>query len=143
MKQILLVIFCLTFLSGCTNNYGYNQLKDYDVDISKIGYATSIEILESKESGIIIFSKPSCEYCQSYIPKLVQAVDSCEIDKVFYVDSSEMTEEEKDDYLNYFPVKKVPVTYFIDEGRIRNQIIGDADQAQLEIIIREEGLCGE
>lgn len=57
-----------------------------DNNIEYISMERAVEILYSdSESGVIYFGFASCEYCRNSVPVLLEAMNSSDLDKIYYV----------------------------------------------------------
>lgn len=83
----------------------YPQLKDKD-HIFVVSTADEIiELLNSYEKAIIVFSFPECPWCQSAIPYINEIAKEQEYDKVYYLDILDMRENsESEDHKKYLEI---------------------------------------
>lgn len=77
---------------------------------------------------LIVFyiGSPNCPACLTYAPKLNKAINKFEdIVLVSYINTKELSEEDKNYVRNTFNLKYIPVTLFIKKGEVLEKIVGD------------------
>ena len=106
----------------------YQGLKDKN-HIYKVCDATKIiELLNSKERAVIVFSFPECPWCQAAIPYLNDVAKELNYNEVYYLNILKMREENSSEYQAIFnkirydianPEKiNAPTVIVIDNGEV-------------------------
>lgn len=99
-------------------------------------YSNMVKILNENGKSYVIFKKDTCEYCSKLMKKFkVQAKK--ENLSVFIVDSSKMSEKEKETYMDLFGCEYIPVVYRIKNKNIVNQLVGDTSNNEIRKFVKE------
>lgn len=94
------------------------------------------EAFNNDDLILFYIGSPDCPACQAYAPKLNKVIEKFEdIDTVSYINTQELSEEEKDYLRNTFDLKYIPVTLFIEKGKIVEKVVGDLTEEKLDQII--------
>ncbi|XMB68023.1 hypothetical protein RI065_05780 [Mycoplasmatota bacterium zrk1] len=133
MKKIITFVYLITmfFISGCeasVEDYGYDDLEEYHININVISYEESKELVESSTGTreLILFSNPESDHCQLYFPTIVNELEEFDFIELYYIDTSQMTIEEESNYTEYYQELVIPATYVTANGYIQDKIIGAA-----------------
>lgn len=100
-KFILIVILIAMnlFPSGCVKEIewnndlnkteadmsGYHYLQDDHPAFEQITLEESFRLFENNQSGVVLYSRTSCEFCNAAVPILNEAAKDCNV-KIMYVD---------------------------------------------------------
>ena len=128
---ILILTFVLFGLSSCGKDHmlnNYQELKDKN-HIYKVCDATEIiDLLNSKERAVIVFSFPECPWCQAAIPYLNDVAKELNYKEVYYLNILKIREENSIEYQTIFnkirydianPEKiNAPTVIVIDNGEV-------------------------
>ena len=88
--------------------------------------------ITNDELTIFYIASPNCPACQTYAPKLNKVIGQFEsIDTVFYIDTSELSEEEKEFVRNEFDLEYIPVTIFAKNGTVLEKLVGDCSEEKI------------
>lgn len=99
-------------------------------------YSNIVKILNKNEKSYIIFKKDTCEYCSKLMKKFkIQAKK--ENLSVFIVDSSKMSEKEREKYMDMFGCEYIPVVYRIKNRNIVSQLVGDTSNNEIGKFVKE------
>lgn len=126
----ILIIVLLT-LTSCRKDQmlsNYQSLKDKNHIYKVCQPKEIIELLNSKERAVIIFSFPECPWCQAAIPYLNEIAKEQNYDKIYYLNILKIREENSEEYLTIFnkirydignPEKiNAPTVIVIDNGKV-------------------------
>lgn len=95
----------------------YHEKLENLENLEQITLVDVVEKLNSGESFIILFARPTCPYCRIFAPKLYDAVASLEKDntniKIYYVNTDEENTDTFKDFAYRNKIKTVPnLSYF-------------------------------
>ena len=115
MKAIkyLLLICLLVMLVGCSNKNmeDYPQLIDKKHIYEVIDADRLIELIENKETALIVLGFKECPWCQALVPYVNEVSKEMGLKKVYYVDIKDMRDNtESIDHPKYLKIKE----YFKD-----------------------------
>ena len=80
----------------------YQSLKDKQHIFEVVDEYKIIELLESTEKAIIVFSFPECPWCQAAIPYINEIAKEQNYEKVYYLNILKIREEQTKEYLQIF-----------------------------------------
>lgn len=104
-KYVLLTILSLFIFTGCDNS-----------NFKSLSYDELMDKLESKDTFFFVVVKDGCDYCRAYEPKMEKVLD--EYDVVgYYINISDMSEKEYNDFQSKYNVDGTPTTIFIYQGK--------------------------
>lgn len=123
IKYLLLTILSLFIFTGCDSS-----------NFKSLSYDDLMDKLESKESFFFVVVKDNCSFCQAYEPKMEKILD--EYDVVgYYVNISDMSEKEYNDFQSKYNVDGTPTTIFIYQGKETSVLLRiDGNQSEETII---------
>ena len=130
MKKFICAGLCILcfLISGCSRDLG--KLEMITVDQMK-------EKMEGKETFIIVFTQPTCGYCNQFKEVLDEYLPSHEVTLLdVSLDRSAMSTEEfnamLEDIRKYFPdMDGTPDLYYVKDGEIINRFDQDAEGGDL------------
>ena len=102
MEKLLLTVILVTmnlFSSGCRQKIewnndlnkteadmsGYHYLQDDHPAFEQITLEESFRLFENNQSGVVLYSRTSCDFCNAAVPILNEAAKDCNV-KILYVD---------------------------------------------------------
>lgn len=93
-------------------------------------YEEIVKMINSDETFYAFFKRDDCPHCPPF-EKILQDVASTKNLSIYVVDTSLMSESEKEEYIKEFDVQYVPVIYDIQEGEIVDSMVGDVTREDL------------
>lgn len=131
MKKLLCISFCMLSLliTGCAK-----------ADLGKIEYISQEQLAEkmdNKDSFIIVFTQPTCGYCNEFKKMLEDYLPDHGVTLYdLSIDRKVLSEEELDELLEkihvYFPdMSSTPDLYYVKDGEIVSNF--DADKIDLNV----------
>lgn len=106
----------------------YQDLKDKNHIYQVSNPSDIINLLNSKERAVIVFSFPECPWCQAAIPYLNEIAKEQKYEKVYYLNILEIREGNTEEYQTIFnkirydignPEKiNAPTVIVIDQGSV-------------------------
>lgn len=131
ISLIIITIIILFTLSSCGKDQmlnNYQDLKDKNHIYKVCEPSEIIELLNSNERAVIVFSFPECPWCQAAIPYLNEIAKELEYEQVYYLNILKIREENTEEYQTIFnkirydianPEKiNAPTVIVIDEGKV-------------------------
>lgn len=109
MKKILMIILPLLLISGCTSKEVYNE----------VSYKKLNEMLENKESFVLVIGSSECSHCESYKLTMKDVVDKYKI-TINYIDIFKLSDTERAKLNNKFSYSGTPTTVFVEKGKEEN-----------------------
>lgn len=153
MKKHVFYLIVTLLLMGCQgvtpNDYGFIDDSYFEENYQITNPATTIKIInfdefkkikESSPDYIIALSRPTCEYCQTTIPRLIRALDENNISELFFLNTDKLTSSEKSALVSEYHVEGVPTIYFKSGSGSESMIVGEGTEDELrENIIKLKG----
>ena len=127
-KLICIFIFCIPIVAcGRISRFEWNE-----VEYNKIA-----EMIDQKETFYALFKRDDCPYC----PEFVDTVKNVAKEKklaIYVVETSKMSEDEREEYNKKFTEKYVPVIYSVSSGKVDNNVLGNITKSKMEKFIKHE-----
>jgi Thioredoxin. len=96
--------------------------------LHEIGYTELKEMVDNKESFILVGERSDCDHCKTYMPKFQKIVVNHKI-QAYYINLQELTEEENTAMKSEIvDIKGTPTTVFFEDGvelGSQTRIVGD------------------
>lgn len=143
-----LLLLCLTLgllLTSCdsltSSDYGFTDEKYFEEEYQITNSTTTLKIINFDEfkkikssslDYIIALSRPTCDYCQTTIPRLVKALNENEIGEIFFLNTSKLTSNEKSILAGEYQVEGVPTIYFKRKDMPESIITGESTEDELQ-----------
>ncbi len=123
-------------ISQKNNTLGY---QDFEGESSILVKRHVMDIINSYRENIeiIVIGSSDCGACKSYIPKLNNLVKEYGFPQIIYVDTKELSEEEKILFKEEFDIKYIPTTIYVKNGEVARKTIGDISAEDIEIILKD------
>lgn len=100
------------------------------------------EKLNNKENFILVVSKTTCTYCQSYLPKLDKIAKN-EKFIAYYIEIDKLSDQERESFDHLFSyISGTPTTLFIEEGEetiTANRLNGNVNEEKIKTKLRLYG----
>ena len=127
-KLIFICIFCIPIVAcGQISKFEWNE-----VEYNKIA-----EMINQKKTFYALFKREDCPYC----PKFVNTVKKVAKEKkleIYVVETSKMSNDEREEYNKKFNEKYVPVIYSVLDGKVDNNVLGNITKDEMENFIKRE-----
>jgi len=107
-KIITMLFIFLILIVGCG--------KKNDTYLEEISYSKFKEMLENKETFFFEIVQTGCSYCKAFTPKLEEVLEENKI-KGYQLNTSNMSQEEYDEFDKMFEIDGTPTTIFIEKGK--------------------------
>lgn len=124
-----------------SNNVSEDEKKDFtDINVDKY-----IELYNSSEKSVVLFSRPTCGYCQIAEPILHNIAYKYDLN-IYHVNTDEMNE---DDYKKLSDTDQIfeqlgtPMLAVVSEGKILNTVDGLTDTEHYVDFLKENGFINE
>lgn len=116
----------------------YHEKLENLENLERITLIDVVDKLNSGDSFIILFARPTCPYCRIFAPKLYDAVSSLEKDdtniKIYYVNTDEERTETFKNFAYKNKIKTVPnLSYFVKGVKVDS--LEKGSQSTLQEII--------
>lgn len=141
-KILLSLLIQAIFLVGCVKNKSayiednYNSKVDYRYEL--IDYNSFKDKISDGDTFLAIFTRNDCEYCLTFINNFSDFMnENYKNYIVYFIDSSSMSVEDKEDILINFDISTVPSIVSVKGGKIINLEIGEPSKNRLNEIISE------
>lgn len=119
LKQLLILSFALTFISGCSSQ------KNIQGRIIDISFSVLEQKINKKEDFILQFSKRNCPHCLLLEKTEKEFLRKNEI-KIFrfQIDENQKDFNENQEFIisNFPDLDMVPSVYWMEKGRAENQL---------------------
>lgn len=102
LSLVFLVSISLTSCAKDPMLNKYTNLKDKNHIFEVVDEYKIIELLNSKEKAIIIFSFPECPWCQAAIPYVNEIAKETGYNKVYYLNILKIREEQTEEYIKIY-----------------------------------------
>lgn len=125
MWLVLLASLTLFTLAACgaKTQMQANTEQSYQesvADLTEISLDQLNEKIANSEDFLVYLGRPTCEYCQAFVPKLAQAYTDKAV-TIYYVDSDKAAGQKWDDFIDHFGIKTVPnFSYFSGKELVDN-----------------------
>ena len=110
-KLFCLLLVLLTCTFGCESNKKISS--EY---LKEIDYTSFKEKLDNKEGFILEIVQDGCSNCSDFSPKFINVLEEYKI-VAFSLNISNMTEVEKDEFLDEYDVDGTPTVLFFESGK--------------------------
>lgn len=107
----------------------------------ELKYKDFIEKTDNKDTFVLCISQTECTHCLSYKPKLKSVANKYKL-TVYYLDTDLLSEEEYNNFTNYFSFDGTPTTVFINDGEEKtaaSRINGDASEEKIINKLKSNG----
>lgn len=96
-------------------------VQEYD-NIHKVDYKTFKEMIENKESFVIVISQTSCGHCITYKPIFDEALRENNI-KGYELDLQVTSQHDRTEFLDTYPVEGTPTTMIFTNGILEEEML--------------------
>lgn len=93
-------------------------------------------MIDSDKTFYAFFKRDDCPHCPPF-QELLQNVANEKNISIYTIDTSTMSEDEKEEYIERFNVQYVPVMYDIQNGEIIDSIVGDVTENELNEFVMQ------
>ena len=118
MKKLIIILMsvCAIFLltTGCKNN----KLNSY----SKLSYEEFNIKKENNDTFPLVIGSSTCSACASYEVVMKQFIENYQVE-VFYIDLSELSEDEYNKLRIETSFKGTPTTVYYKDGKLTSQAV--------------------
>ena len=135
MKKLFTFVLCsclVILFAGCSS-----KLSTY----TTISLDEVYEKLDQKDSFILTIGSSNCSHCASFKPKMETVIKLYKV-QVFYIDISELNEDEYKKFVQRMNFTGTPTTIFFEDGKetaMSNRIEGDKDIETIESKMKKAG----
>ena len=135
MKKLFTFVLCsclVILFAGCSS-----KLSTY----TTISLDEVYEKLDQKDSFILTIGSSNCSHCASFKPKMETEIKLYKV-QVFYIDISELNEDEYKKFVQRMNFTGTPTTIFFEDGKetaMSNRIEGDKDIETIESKMKKAG----
>ncbi len=135
MKKLFTFVLCsclVMLFAGCSS-----KLSTY----TTISLDEVYEKLDQKDSFILTIGSSNCSHCASFKPKMETVIKLYKV-QVFYIDISELNEDEYKKFVQRMNFTGTPTTIFFEDGKetaMSNRIEGDKDIETIESKMKKAG----
>lgn len=128
MKKILLFVFALFCMTGCSSS---NSLQNISYDDFK-------EKIENKESFVVYISRTGCSHCESYEPTLIQVLKDHNL-TVYKLNLANVTSSEESSIKKKVDLQGTPTLIYLEEGKsdIDGALIGESTYKNTEDFFKD------
>ena len=95
--------------------------------LTNINYNDFKKLFESTKKSMVVVVKDGCSFCKAFLPTLEDALNSLE-QKVYVLNTSNLSIDEKKDLGNYIYIEGTPTTYVIKNGSVTGAIEGNKSE---------------
>lgn len=140
-KCLLITVTCLTFLvlvacaSQSTSQKASGQTDTYQISVAQLQEITLDQLNEkiaASEDFLVYLGRPTCDYCQVFVPKLAEACQNKSV-TIYYVDSDKADGKAWDDFIAYFGIKTVPNFSFFSDKQMTDTLSKGSEATVEEI----------
>ncbi len=110
MKKILISLFGILLLTGCTSS-GLKEIS-YDDLVKKIK--------DNKETFVLYVGSKTCSHCQEFRPRLEKAINKYKLD-VYYIDMADLSNAKYNAVMNKIRGEGTPTTVYIVDGKVEDE----------------------
>lgn len=136
MKKIFMLMIVLLFvLMGCSSKNG---------EISYIDINQLNEKIENSDDFVLVLGLDTCTACIAYKPTLEELVNNKNLDIYYLQLKASWSDSAKQEVIDYFSDKLnysimgTPTTFFIKDGEIEDDIIGDVPYLEILGLLQEK-----
>lgn len=137
MKRIFILMIVLLFvLMGCSSNDGSINY----VDVNQLN-----EKIENEDDFVLILGLDTCSACIAYKPTLEEVVNNKDFDLYYLQIKDSWSDSAKQEVIAYFmneldyTIMGTPSTFFIKDGEIEDDIMGDVPYLEILGLLQEKG----
>ena len=127
-QRFKLFCVCIRFIlitaCGQLPKFEWNEVKYNKID----------EMINKNETFYSIFKRDDCPYCPEFLDNVKSVAKEKNL-KIYIVETSQMSKNEKKDYSKKFKEKYVPVIYYVSNGEVKKNILGNITQEEMEKFI--------
>ena len=132
MKKLIVLCFGFLFLlTGCGGRTTYDE----------VSYEKLNNMLDSKQSFILMIGRETCSACSSYKLTLNRVISDYNVD-VKYIDLDKLSDSDESELIAEFPLTGTPQTIFIKNGveeDTHNRIDGNLKYSKVVEKFKENG----
>lgn len=124
IKVLVLLLFSILLLSGCSNSSSY--LKD-------LSFSELKDKLEAKEEFFFVVTQDGCSHCEAFIPVLTKTLEKYKITG-YNLNLSKLSTEDNKKFDELFKTEGTPTTIFVKDGNeisLLQRIYGEASEDQI------------
>ena len=136
MKKIFMLMIVLLFvLMGCSSKSG---------EISYIDINQLNEKIENSDDFVLVLGLDTCTACIAYKPTLEELVNNKNLDIYYLQLKASWSDSVKQEVIDYFSdelnysIMRTPTTFFIKDGEIEDDIIGDVPYLEILGLLQEK-----
>lgn len=136
MKKIFMLMIVLLFvLMGCSSKNG---------EISYIDINQLNEKIENSDDFVLVLGLDTCTACIAYKPTLEELVNNKNLDIYYLQLKASWSDSAKQEVIDYFSdelnysIMSTPTTFFIKDGEIEDDIIGDVPYLEILGLLQEK-----
>lgn len=137
---ILVMSLTVIMLTACGHSASQSQenqeaeqveiYKEAVADLQEISLDQAIDKIANSENFILYLGRPTCDYCNIFVPKLAQAYQDKSV-TIYYVDSDKADEQTFNDFTSHFKIKTVPnFSYYADNQQIDSLVKGSESSVE-------------
>lgn len=141
MSFISLFLVLALLLVGCENKEDSNESK-YLVEVN---YSTFTSMVDNGDSFILEVVQTGCSNCTAFTPKFESVLEEYEI-TAYSLNLSDITDLEKDDFLNQYEVSGTPTVMFFKDGKetsTMKRLTGNQDKEKIISKLKSNGYISE
>lgn len=128
-RRFKLCCICISFIlitaCGQFSKFEWNEVKYNKIE----------DMIKKNETFYSVFKRDDCPYCPEFLD-IVKSVAKEKKLKIYIVDTSQMSKNERNDYSKKFKEKYVPVIYYVSNGEVKKNILGNITQEKMEKFIK-------
>ena len=125
-KKTIIFVFFILIMGAILFSFSFEKKSTSDDNI--LENITSDELLtwlDQKQSGIIYVGRPTCDYCNAFLPTLTEGLRSTGKQALYFNTDDATNEAQFDRILSLLNVDIVPSVIAIKEGAVSNKIEGN------------------
>lgn len=136
MKKIFMLMIVLLFvLMGCSSKSGEINY----VDVNQLN-----DKIENGDDFVLVLGLDTCSACIAYKPTLEELVNNKDLDIYYLQLKASWSDSAKQEVIDYFsdkldyPIMRTPTTFFIKDGEIEDDIIGEVPYLEILGLLQEK-----
>lgn len=136
MKKIFMLMIVLLFvLMGCSSKSGEINY----VDVNQLN-----DKIENGDDFVLVLGLDTCSACIAYKPTLEELVNNKDLDIYYLQLKASWSDSAKQEVIDYFsdkldyPIMGTPTTFFIKDGEIEDDIIGEVPYLEILGLLQEK-----
>ena len=144
MKKVIkifsLILIFACFIVGCNPNNKANQ--NENSPITEIEYKVFNEKLTNKDNFILEVVQTGCSNCSNFTPTLESVLNEYDL-TAFSINITNMTEKDRNKFLDDYGIDGTPVVLFFKNGRETStlkRIVGNQDADTVVSKLKANGL---